>query len=301
MDIDKKIILNIKNKLKEYKYSSFLLGFKQQDFDIKIKEEYRRIVAKKLNKKLELLDPDLHIIIDLEKKNNIEIRCKPIFFFGRYKKFVRDIPQTHWGKNYRTSVEDIIGKSAKKYFKPDSYFFHGAGREDVDVLMLGNGRPFVFELKNARTKRPNLAQLRKDINKSKDINVSALKFCKRNDVVKTKEEKLDKTYIAKVVFDKMPNSLTLLEATQTLNGAQIEQRTPNRVAHRRSDLIRKRKIYLFKMEKKTDDFIIFKIKTEAGTYIKELISGDEHRTKPSLSSLLKTPCKITALDVIKIG
>jgi tRNA pseudouridine synthase 10 len=301
MEIDKKIILNIKNKLKEYKYSSFLLGFKQQALDNKIKEEYRKAVAKKLNKKLELLDPDLHIIIDLEKKNNIEIRCKPIFFYGRYKKFVRDIPQTYWGKNYRTSVEDTIGKASNKFFKPDNYFFHGAGREDVDVLMLGTGRPFVFELKNAKIRKPNLAQLRKEINKSKDINVSALKFCKHEDVTKTKEEKFDKTYIAKVVFDKMPDSLTLLEAVQTLNNVNIEQRTPNRVAHRRSDLIRKRKVYLFKIVKKADDYIVFEIKTESGTYIKELISGDQMRTKPSLSSLIKIPCKIKELDVIKIG
>ena len=43
-----------------------------------------------------------------------------------------------------------------------------------------------------------------------------------------------------------------------------------------------------------------KIKTEAGTYIKELISGDNGRTKPSFAEILENPCICKELDVIAI-
>jgi tRNA pseudouridine synthase 10 len=32
----------------------------------------------------------------------------------------------------------------------DEYYLHAAGREDIDVRMLGTGRPFVFEFVNPR-------------------------------------------------------------------------------------------------------------------------------------------------------
>ena len=32
------------------------------------------------------------------------------------------------------------------YYQPKDYKFHTGGREDIDVRMLGNGRPFVLEI-----------------------------------------------------------------------------------------------------------------------------------------------------------
>jgi tRNA pseudouridine synthase 10 len=42
------------------------------------------------------------------------------------------------------------------------------------------------------------------------------------------------------------------------------------------------------------------IEAESGTYIKELISGDGGRTRPSLSELVGVPCNVSKLDVIEI-
>ena len=42
------------------------------------------------------------------------------------------------------------------------------------------------------------------------------------------------------------------------------------------------------------------LETESGTYIKELISGDDGRTKPSISEMIGVPCKVVELDVIQI-
>jgi tRNA pseudouridine synthase 10 len=42
------------------------------------------------------------------------------------------------------------------------------------------------------------------------------------------------------------------------------------------------------------------IKGEAGLYIKELVTGDDGRTSPSISELLKNPARVESLDVVKI-
>jgi tRNA pseudouridine synthase 10 len=42
------------------------------------------------------------------------------------------------------------------------------------------------------------------------------------------------------------------------------------------------------------------IKCDAGLYIKELISGDGGRTKPSLSALLGVEAEVTELDVLDV-
>jgi len=39
---------------------------------------------------------------------------------------------------------------------------------------------------------------------------------------------------------------------------------------------------------------------ESGTYVKELVSGDDGRTKPSLSELLGREAKVAQLDVLEI-
>jgi tRNA pseudouridine synthase 10 len=52
------------------------------------------------------------------------------------------------------SVEEIIGNAILPYLRGDRYKFHAAGREagreDIDVRMLGSGRPFLAEVLNAR-------------------------------------------------------------------------------------------------------------------------------------------------------
>jgi tRNA pseudouridine synthase 10 len=66
------------------------------------------------------------------------------------------------------------------------------------------------------------------------------------------------------------------------------------------DKVRKRLVRDIKfkiLDKKT---IELKIKTQAGAYVKELITGDNGRTSPSISDLLNNKVKNIELDVIKI-
>lgn len=44
-----------------------------------------------------------------------------------------------------------------------------------------------------------------------------------------------------------------------------------------------------------------RIRTDAGTYVKELISGDDGRTEPSFAALLGQQCFCAELDVLYAG
>ena len=55
-----------------------------------------------------------------------------------------------------------------------------------------------------------------------------------------------------------------------------------------------------KIEYRSPTEAFFTVTAEAGTYIKELVHGDEGRTVPSVASELEVECKVTALDVLEI-
>ncbi len=80
----------------------------------------------------------------------------------------------------------------------------------------------------------------------------------------------------------------------------LNQRTPKRVAHRRADLERKRKVLSVTLVSHSKNKATFSILAEAGTYIKELVHGDEGRTVPNFSSILGCEAKCTNLKVTKI-
>jgi len=80
----------------------------------------------------------------------------------------------------------------------------------------------------------------------------------------------------------------------------ILQQTPKRVLRRRADKLRKRKVLDIKYKilgKKKAEFIIT---TQAGLYVKELVTGDDSRTQPNISDIINNRVKKMELDVIKI-
>jgi tRNA pseudouridine synthase 10 len=92
-----------------------------------------------------------------------------------------------------------------------------------------------------------------------------------------------------------------LRATESdLTNSEIEQRTPNRVAHRRSDLVRKKWIHEIRLKKENDHLLEGFFKVQGGTYVKELISGDDGRTVPSLAGKFGTECTCIKLDVVAV-
>ena len=104
-----------------------------------------------------------------------------------------------------------------------------------------------------------------------------------------------------VVFE-IPNDDDIIASIMSLKGVKLAQRTPERVSHRRADLIRRREVIevhepiIETMEDGSKE-IELTLRCESGTYVKETIHGDSGRTQPCVASLLKAKCDVKWLDV----
>lgn len=82
----------------------------------------------------------------------------------------------------------------------------------------------------------------------------------------------------------------------------LSQRTPIRVLHRRPLLTRTRRIYTLSARAVPEhpELFVVRVRTEAGTYIKEWAHGELRRTTPSLGAAIGAPVDILALDVAEV-
>lgn len=235
---------------------------------------------------------------------------EPLFFFGRYRKLKEGLSQTKWdcrkcggrgcdrcggaGKMYR-SVEEIIGGPFVKK-TGGAFCMHASGREDVDVVNTA-GRPFVLEISNPDIRKMDLEGIRREIAAGGEVEVSDLRRVGRGDVELVADSHFPKTYRAWIEVEGGA-AREDLEKIANFSG-MLKQQTPNRVMHRRADKIRERHAKVVNAEM-DGELIMADILADAGTYIKELISGDERRTEPSFSSLLGKGCVCKRLAVVKI-
>ena len=314
-DIKKKA-KKIVDKLQEYEFETFLVGCKPTtelmekeqelwektgvDWCESIRAEINRVLGKEIEsatgKKMDRKKPDITVLYDL-MTDNVELNIRSIYISGKYQKLVRNLPQTTWKTRiYPVSIQDIIAKPFMKQTKAEVNRLHGAGREDVDVRCLG-WRPFVLELMNPKKRKINLKEGLKEINKSKKIQVKNLKISDRLAVTRVKSMKPDKVYRAEVTFEK---SLENLEEIKKLENSVIVQQTPRRVLKRRADMTRRKRIKDIKYKILTKKKLEIIVKTQAGTYVKELIHGDDGRTQPNVADLIGNKVKSIKLDVIKI-
>ena len=103
----------------------------------------------------------------------------------------------------------------------------------------------------------------------------------------------------------LPDPDYVMEIMEKLQGCTLAQRTPERVAHRRADKIRRRKVIETSrpsIEVGDDGTLFgqFDLRCESGTYVKETVHGDGGRTQPSIASLIKAKCTVEWLDVADI-
>lgn len=295
-----------------------------------IKKEVNREIGKMLEANLEqkadfdgedvLVMVDFRRILNEGQENPIRVRLQinPIFIEGRYRKLIRGIPQTKWpctkckgkgceecnftGKQYPESVEELLSEVVLKHANGYEAKFHGAGREDIDVRMLGTGRPFVLEIKEPKIRKIDFDKISEEVSqtakgKTEYLN---LKFTERKRKAEIKGSSPD-TYKVYRALVKCEDDIKEedLEKLQSLH--IIQQRTPIRVSHRRADKIREKEVKNIEakfIDSKTFEMII---KTEGGLYIKELISSDEGRSNPSVSEVLGTQAICAELDVIEVG
>ncbi len=327
----------ITEALKDYEFETFLIGSKidediqerehqiwtvlrltdAEPIKMEINREIGKILEPQLGKTVDIPNPDIMVVIDTSY-DVVTLQISSLCIYGRYKKLQRGIPQTKWpcqiclgkgckkcnysGKLYEETVEELIAKKAVEMTKGTDESFHGSGREDIDALMLGTGRPFILEIKNPVKRTIDLDMLEKDTNKeTKDkVEISCLRFSKRDEIARIKAAEFRKTYRVTLEADRPLNKEKLIKVAQALQGKLIKQLTPTRVAHRRANKVRERIIYNCTIESVEGIIARLTLETESGTYIKEFISGDDKKTQPNFSELIGIPCKVKELDVIDV-
>jgi tRNA pseudouridine synthase 10 len=204
---------------------------------------------------------------------------------------------------YPESVEEIIEQPFLEATRGVKGSFHASGREDIDARMLGNGRPFVIEITKPRKRFLDLKKLEKAVNahaKGK-VKVSDLCLADRDVVRKLKKgESVQKEYRVIIKFENKITAGNLRLLEEKLTNTVIKQRTPTRVLHRRADLTRERYIYEIKVKRLSPKKAEVRIRCQGGLYVKELVTADDGRTKPSVSQILKNKAEPIELDVLNV-
>ena len=288
-----------------------------EPFKSEVNREVGKAVSVRIGKKADIKKPEVVVILD-PLAGTVEVQVHSVYFYGRYQKFERGIPQTHWdcracrgkgcekcnftGAQYLDSVEELIGRPVIGMFDAENAVLHGAGREDIDARMVGTGRPFILEVVSPKKRSIDLAALETEINRTADgrVSVAIKRWADRAEVETLKSNKAHKKYRILVEVDGDLSADEFAKALESLKGVTIQQRTPERVAHRRADKIRERKVLDIVFVGEQDGRFIVEVLGEAGLYIKELVSGDSGRTIPSLAEILKRKAHVTSLDVTQV-
>jgi tRNA pseudouridine synthase 10 len=324
--------------LDTYEYSSFLVGTelpltvaeREDEFRAELavvhgeslRKEFARIVGKKIaeisKKEVDFRKPDVVVLVK-PFSSSVRLQVNPLFIAGRYKKLVRSIPQSKWfcskcwgkgckrcnwtGKMYPESVQEIVEKPLLEATGGTNAFFHASGREDIDARMLGNGRPFVLEIATPKKRFIDIRKTEEAVNRhgATKVEVSSLRLATKDIVRKLKEgESKQKEYRVYIEFEKRITAKDVRFLKESLTNVMIKQKTPTRVLHRRADITREKYIYEVNVKKLSPKKAEMTIRCQGGLYVKELVTGDDGRTIPSVSEILENKAKPMDLDVLRI-
>ncbi|EER19656.1 conserved hypothetical protein [Perkinsus marinus ATCC 50983] len=235
-----------------------------------------------------------------------------IYLFGRYRKFSRKISQTPWlvhdGSKPRsrceTSASEIALKPICEALGADwtRCSFCSAGREDVDVRMLGNGRPFAVEIPDAHR---NLLLPHHKVSwdalaaKTDAFEVMFIHPADKHvmEWLGWSSERHTKLYVC-MVWSEDPVTAEVVARVNAMKEVEIQQRTPLRVMHRRANAMRRKMMHSITCEMVNPHYLKVSLACSAGMYIKEFVHGDFGRTRPSMADLLGSKhCDILQLDV----
>lgn len=194
---------------------------------------------------------------------------------------------------------------------PTDVKFIASGREDVDVRMLGRGRPFALEVADPEIRDPSdklLEKVEAEVTRISNgrIRVTDLQAVKRADVtanLKDEEKEKRKKYSAVCSCSRLltPDAMDVIN--RTFEPIILQQKTPIRVLHRRPLAVRPRTIFQLELQPipSSDRTFSLTLVAESGTYIKEFVHSDFGRTNPSLSHVIgDCTTDILSLDVEEV-
>ncbi|KAK9785015.1 hypothetical protein WJX73_010741 [Symbiochloris irregularis] len=206
----------------------------------------------------------------------VQVRSETLLVGGYYTKAARNVSNSPFfveGKRKGvTSVEEELARFLHPLLGCSSSKFVSAGREDMDVRMLGSGRPFVLQCINPRMSDVTpeaLAEVQRQIAAAQTgVQATCLQVVDKEQLTDLKAGAPDKqkSYCA---LCQLPCKVTA-EVVAKLTSSQelpIKQFTPQRVAHRRALLERQRSIYSMRCElvEGQDQLCTLFLRTQAGT------------------------------------
>lgn len=173
------IVAAVELTTRQYDFSTFLIGltmshqicenedYLRSIYKIRGRENIKSVMTKYIRKKfieitakkIDLANPEIVIVISLEKNHSdefgISIRSRSITLEGVYKKksrpvIFRNIEFTRDNRHKSNVIEDILRRKLISATGADFVSFSWLGKEDDDSLVLGKGRPFFATLKNPK-------------------------------------------------------------------------------------------------------------------------------------------------------
>jgi len=271
-----------------------------------VRREVKRYVGKAVAKALGLTpdfrNPDIYVIVDLDR-GDVSVRLTPLIVAGRYVKVGRYISQMPWirrdgTRKYRLSLYDICYKLVE-VSKGSRLVIHAAGREDADARMLGSGRPIALEVKEPRARGTALSSI-KELAEPPWIYVKLERAISRSFIRLVKSSSSPKVYRVVAISREKLCSEDVARLENFFRDVVVAQRTPTRVLRRRKDIVRRRRVYRVSATLHSPYLLEALVRSDGGLYIKELVSGDGGRTTPSFSEVLGKQLEPVFLDVLKV-
>lgn len=303
----------------DYEFSSFLIGailqpsildrddlirskFKLQGIN-SIKGDINREIGKRFGRKtktsVDYQSPDITFTLDF-KKEECEIKPKPLFLSGRYTKIKRGMPQKQkpcnrcrgkgcfvcefHGISEFDSVEGKIAKFLYEKFGAQQAKITWIGSEDETSLVLGKGRPIFVKLVNPHKRTLGLAK--KIV--LDGIVIRDIKIIEKipSDVIR---------FRSKVAMEVQTQNE--IKPSQLKNLRKLEKQPI--AIYENSGKKNQRNISDIQYKKKSSNSFSLFMKADGGVPLKRFADGAE--VTPSLSSILENPCKCMVFDFYDIS
>lgn len=296
---------------KDYQYDSFLIGltldhifYDNEDrfrsrFKIRGKENIKtsllREIRKKFsnisNKKIDLNYPDITINVQIGKKleTTVSVNSSTLVLSGRYKKVKRFKINTKNSDNTdsleinQRHIEKILKKELLSRFDSDSIVFWPLGKEELESLVLGNGRPFYVSIKNSKI-----------ISFKHDFSIQS------NGMIFKINEKIRALPISSPVYVKKVK--TLVSIQENLKTSDLKEINDSGI--RIIEFVNRRSknwkfVYHMGLKIKSRKKLEFTIICDNGLPIRKFIEGNEN-ISPNLGHILDRKCRCDRFDILDV-